>query len=355
MGGESASGAFGWGADRREPGRDVRAGSAGELDGVGRAVRAAEGELAELSVPASAVLGGQARARARGEPSRRRGTVHPLLGQRLATAGQEVIFEARWSATEPAYLGDHRVEEVALFPASGFAELALAAGAAVGSGEALSVEDLTLEQALPVPEHAFVTIQTVLTHESAGTYRFQVFSRVEAAETVEDVRWLRHASGRVCRSLESRVPERAVLASWQDACREEIPSDAHYDRCRALGLQYGPSFRAITRLWRGQNEAVAEVTLPDVARESAGSYRLDPVLLDASFQTVAAAVGELPVEDGTVWLPTGWSRLDWFASSSGPAWCHVTVRTPDPSDPPDRRSPISPIGRINPKYPPGPP
>ena len=86
-----------------------------------------------------------------------------------------MIFEARWSATEPAYLGDHRVEDVALFPASGFAELALAAGAAVASGEALCVEDLTLEQALPVPEKTQVTIQSVLTPLPDKSWQFQLF------------------------------------------------------------------------------------------------------------------------------------------------------------------------------------
>ena len=120
-----------------------------------------------------------------------------------------MIFEGRLSATEPAYLGDHRLEEVALFPASGFAELALAAGAAVLGAEGLSVEDLTLEQPLPLSEQNPVTIQTVLTEESGPSYRFQVFSRLEPGERPEDVRWLRHAVARVRRTVDDGIPEPA--------------------------------------------------------------------------------------------------------------------------------------------------
>ena len=65
---------------------------------------------------------------------------------------------------------------------------------------------------------------------------------------------------------------------------------------------------------------VAEVELPGDWGALRESYRLDPVLLDASFQIVAAAAGERPVEDGAAWLPAGWSRLDWLRSPQGRAF-----------------------------------
>src|SRR5205823_5404790 len=62
-------------------------------------------------------------------PSRPAGA-HPLLGRRLRLASPEIVFEAEVGPDDPALLADHRLGAQALFPAAGFAEMALAAGLA---------------------------------------------------------------------------------------------------------------------------------------------------------------------------------------------------------------------------------
>ena len=45
--------------------------------------------------------------------------VHPLLGSRRASAGQEIVFETWLSPQHPAYLQEHSVYGVCVFPAAG--------------------------------------------------------------------------------------------------------------------------------------------------------------------------------------------------------------------------------------------
>ena len=76
---------------------------------------------------------------------------HPLVGQKLETAGKEVLFQGALRADAPAFLQDHRIFDTVIFPAAGYAEMACAAGANVLGSERLSIEGLSIEQALMLP------------------------------------------------------------------------------------------------------------------------------------------------------------------------------------------------------------
>ena len=54
--------------------------------------------------------------------------LHPLLGTRLQSAVQEIIFENELSSQEPAFLADHVVQNQIILPATAYIELLLAAG-----------------------------------------------------------------------------------------------------------------------------------------------------------------------------------------------------------------------------------
>ncbi|GAB2909108.1 SDR family NAD(P)-dependent oxidoreductase [Streptomyces heilongjiangensis] len=45
-------------------------------------------------------------------------------------------------------------------------------------------------------------------------------------------------------------------------CPREVSHEAFYDRARATGLDYGPSYRRVERLWCGEGEALAELAEP---------------------------------------------------------------------------------------------
>ena len=103
---------------------------------------------------------------------------HPLLGERFYSAiqQQQIQFESQLSASEPAYLKHYRVFEQVIFPAAGYLEMVLAAGATLFNSPKLVLEDLVIQSALVLDEEKLKAVQTFFTPLENQTYQFQIFS-----------------------------------------------------------------------------------------------------------------------------------------------------------------------------------
>ena len=53
------------------------------------------------------------------------------------------------------------------------------------------------------------------------------------------------------------------------------------------GLQYGPSFRGVERIWRRNGEAIGRLRVPEAVASEASAYRIHPAVLDACFALYA--------------------------------------------------------------------
>jgi len=227
-----------------------------------------------------------------------------LLGQRLsfasAPAGQRV-YEVRLSASSPRWAVDHRAFERALWPAAAWAETALQLARELGGG--LEARSLAIRAPLALGED---TRRVQLVVEPAGENAY-AWSALSQALGTPDEPWTLHASGALERVAER---ERAAPAmsprELRARCTQRVSADEHYAHCAALGLDYGPAFRGLLELERGEGEAWARLRLP--AELDARGSCIHPALLDACFQITAALV---PTNaDGASWLPIGLERLE---------------------------------------------
>lgn len=201
---------------------------------------------------------------------------HPLLGEHVEVPGEDRhLWQAEVSTTRLPWLADHAVDGTPVFPATGFAELALAAG-----GRAL--RDVAFDALLDLS--APVTLTTVLTGD-----RVEVLARTGGA-------WVRHARATVVRGDD---PPPVPLKSFGGA---ELDLHARF---AAAGYGYGPAFRGVRAAHADEGSAWAVVELPDEAR-SHPAYVLHPALADACLQVLAAAAPQgtpdpyLPVGIGSV-------------------------------------------------------
>jgi acyl transferase domain-containing protein len=88
--------------------------------------------------------------------------LHPLLGRRLSSpALTDVVFEGRLGRATHGYLYDHQVHGTPILPATGFLELAMAAGREIGRG-APRVADLAIHEAMVLPESGTLAVQVVI-------------------------------------------------------------------------------------------------------------------------------------------------------------------------------------------------
>src|SRR3546814_8000557 len=73
-----------------------------------------------------------------------------------------------------------------------------------------------------------------------------------------------------------------VCSSDLRRCPEAVEPEVWRGRLAGLGIDIGPAFAGIRRLWRGDDEALAEVRLPDGMTSGAAS--MHQALLDACLQ-----------------------------------------------------------------------
>ena len=260
-------------------------------------------------------------------PKRRhRTTGHPLLGVRHESASGEVSYEIEVFSTEPAWLGDHRVFGRVVAPGALYGAMAASASLAEGSGR-VAVEDMQLHNPLVFsepgsgdgPEEDGRTVQVLLgAPDSAMTRPVRVFSRGSGEE------WTIHVEGRVTTGAPTAEGgSRIDLESLASGLAPLDPST--YYRARAgTGIELGPSFRTLGRIWCGPGEALAEISLPEVVGRS--DLDLHPLLLDGCFQVVGAARGLGGSQGETTYLPFAWERF-WLAGRLPERlFCHVRMR-----------------------------
>ncbi|GHC32288.1 type I polyketide synthase [Streptomyces cinnamoneus] len=199
------------------------------------------------------------------------GVDHPLLGDRLP------LYEPAWrGAVEPVlvpWLADHRVAGSVVLPATGYAEMALAAGRRA-LGARAELEHLEITRALPVPwqNPAAVHLHLNLAPDDGAVTITSATGRV--GEPVH------HARGRVRRLLRPR-PAPLDVAAVRARCAGHMEPEELYASAAAAGLDYGPAFRTLRSLHVGDGEVLAAY------RHEAPSdaYEAHPAVLDGALQS----------------------------------------------------------------------
>ncbi|MGX8904228.1 SDR family NAD(P)-dependent oxidoreductase [Streptomyces netropsis] len=239
--------------------------------------------------------------------------VHPLLGERLPS--MEPAWYATVERTRTAWLGDHDIGGVVIMPATGYVEMALAAGRELYGGPT-ELDGIDIPRGLPLPWDATmdVRLQTTLSDED-GVWRV-------ASRTGEDGSWRLHARGRA-RRLATPTPPPAIDPA---ALRARTSGTWDADRLYALldkgELRYGPAFRLLRELHVGDDWILASYacTPPD---DGYGGYLAYPPLLDAAWHACAPLLADAR----TMYLPATIGRVRVWGELPSIGWTHVRQRT----------------------------
>ena len=252
-------------------------------------------------------------------PRRSGGRAHELLGAPVRVSALEEgeqLYESWLGPGSPAFLADHRVFGRVVVPAAAFLECALAAGRAEHAVADFAIHAPLLLEGGPRPVQLHLT-----PGEGDGALDFRLASLENDGEDAEPT-WTLHATGRLLPAEEPDAPE--PLGDLRTRVVEAVDPAELYRGYAALGLDYGPSFRAVAALWRRDGESLARLALPAEA-PGGTEYALHPVLLDACFQSVAAALSAEP-PGAEAYLPLGVERLAPAPGAGTPAWCHAAAR-----------------------------
>ena len=238
--------------------------------------------------------------------------VHPLLGRRFRSANP--YWTGKIEGKMRPLLADHRVEGKIVIPAAAYVEMALAAGRQLHGTDACMVEDLELRKPLFLAETGEGPRLQFSYNPTEKT--FQILSRPKDSQEF----WVLHCCGSFAHAPGTdHLTE--DLAKLQGLCQDEIPTVNIYRQFADRGLQYGPQFQGISRIWRGKDEVLSWIEL--AVPEDDDTYQVSPWLLDSCFQSMLTAS-----EDGfgdKLFLPLRIERLRLHSRFPKKLWCHARV------------------------------
>jgi acyl transferase domain-containing protein/acyl carrier protein len=248
---------------------------------------------------------------------------HPLLGQPLKRP--QPTWENELNPRALRYLEDHRIHGSVVYPGAAYVEMGAAAGQN-SYGALPRLENVKFHKALFLAEGETPRLQLVL--NKAEKTSFEIFS--SAGLRIEPD-WNLCASGQLNYQPGAGAgPGRDFsLTQTRQRCPQEFDREFCYQQFRRLGLEYGPLFQGIYRLWQGQQEALAEVRLPAGLLETGHleNYHWHPAVLDLCFQALAAAIPVDPDRAPTVFLPVGVERIDLapYRPTENRLWIYVKL------------------------------
>lgn len=252
---------------------------------------------------------------------------HPLIGERVPLAvleAGELLFEATLGPASQAFLGQHRVFGTPTLPATGYVEMALAAGARLLGTAALELTDLAILNAMTFPKDAERKVQCAVRRDGEGKAAVRIFSRTgEGSERA----WSLHATGTLVVLGDGvSATEAHDLDSVLKDLQTPLPVEDYYQRARNAGVDFGPEFQGITELRREGEQVLARIERP-AGLGSGGGYLAHPALMDACLQVVG---GAYPDMDGTeLYVPVHIERLHVLGSIEDGVWSHAVVRPVD--------------------------
>ena len=231
----------------------------------------------------------------------------PLLDDGLELVDGGVVFAGRIGDTDQPWVLDHRLLGRTVLPGTALVGLAAHAGARVGAHD---VAELTLEAPLVLPRGRATRLQvSVAAPDERDRRAVSVYSRARGEDG-----WTRHASG----LLEPRDGQDApATVPWPPpgAVAEDFDPDADYARLARRGYTYGPVFRGLRSVWRGEGALLAEVAIPDTQERSWPFQGTHPALLDAALHAVLLFTGETKAP---TLVPFAWSGVRFVEWAGAP-------------------------------------
>ena len=196
--------------------------------------------------------------------TRNKKVLHPLLHENISDLyGQK--FVSTFSGEEQ-FLRDHVINGSKILPGVSYIEMVREAGKRSIGKEITSIGDITWIEPVIVEDNIEIAVE-IMPYEDHMAYR--VVSRSGNNSKV-------HGEGNL---YTGNVESFGSINSNEIIKRlnQQISGEEFYNDLSKAGFSYGDSFRGIQKIWYGESEAIARISLSDESE-----YKLSPGLLDSA-------------------------------------------------------------------------
>src|ERR1700736_5085930 len=240
-----------------------------------------------------------------------------LLDVRLRRAMPTWI--ARLDSRHMAFLKDHRVDSLVIFPAAAFVEMVLEAGVQWFEGRPFVVEDFEIRKPLILPDPAS-GVRLELSYDP-NERTFAIQSRFEQGEA-----WSLHVAGSLRGERTESAFAKSAWSDWLGNGLEPVGLDGFYRHLNDLGLRYGSEFQPIRELSAGAGGSMGRVSLSTRIAPRAHEYPLHPVLFDGALQIFSAAAATLEDRRARLKLPVRIAKILFLHSPGSMALVRASVQ-----------------------------
>lgn len=237
-----------------------------------------------------------------------------LLDVRLARATPTWI--TRLDNRHMAFLKDHRVENLIIFPAAGFVEMVLEAGVQLFDGKAFVIEDFEIRKPLILPDPPSGLLLELTYDLTERTFSIQ--SKFEAGAS-----WSTHVVGSM---RGERTESSFATSAWETSTLPNVGLDTFYGHMADMGLRYGEEFRPIRELSAGAGKSSGRVSLGQAIASRVAEYPLHPVLFDGALQIFSAGAATIEGRTAGLRLPVRFARILFLRSPGASSLVRAGVK-----------------------------
>lgn len=221
-----------------------------------------------------------------------------LVGYR--TRPENAVWTNHIDLDAMPWLGDHKVEETAVFPAAGFIDMALGAGFEFNNKSAMELREFDILQPLVLDGQSVRETQIVISPE---TLTLEISSRPRLSHAD----WTLHARGRLATLALARP---TTVTPKVENPIGHLTHDDLYEMTARFGLPYGETFRQAKRVdLMGERDAIVHLA----AAPEDDRFMLRPTHLDAALHGFFALLDRRPEAQDetqkTSFLPVRVKRL----------------------------------------------
>lgn len=238
--------------------------------------------------------------------------LHPLVQQNNSD-----LFEQRYRSTftgEEFFLIGHKIQGEKTFPAAAYLEMIREAVRQACGNESENQEEICLKNI--VWQAPFIVAQNPINLNINICLKEQDELHCEVYSIQEERRFL-HSMAEA-KFVAKSSGKRLDLAAIMKRCKERIiEAQDIYHRFQTFGISYGSSHKGIQRIYKGEREVLAQLSLHENKKENSLFY-LHPGILDSAIQ---ATIGFLFDKEGMEFsLPFALNSLEIFNKTESEMW-----------------------------------
>jgi len=135
-----------------------------------------------------------------------------------------------------------------------------------------------------------------------------------------------HGQGTAVLNTFEEIPTLDIEFLKAECDLKKFGSDECYEAFAKVGLEYGAGYRGIEKIYVGEDQALAKLTLPSSVSDTADRFTLHPGMLDSALQASGLIIEGLPmIESGKPepLLPFALQRIEVFRECTFSMWAFL--------------------------------